>query len=112
MVLLGFSLFHWVILCFTGISFVSLGFTGFHWVSLGFTGFHWVSLGFTVFLEVLLPVLRFFGATPYIKRDLNVLNSSNFFPVSYTHVCKILEKFVVKHWSYCPLKMGGSILDL
>ena len=65
----------------------------------------------TVFLEVLLPVLRFFGATPYIKRDLNVLNGSNFFPVSYTHVCKILEKFVVKHWSYGPLKMGGSILD-
>ena len=64
----------------------------------------------TVFLEVLLPVLRFFGATPYIKRDLNVLSGSNFYPVSYTHVCKILEKFVIKHWSYGPLKIGRSIL--
>ena len=37
------------------------------------------------------------------------MNGSNYFTVSYTHVCKILEKFVVKHWSYGPLKFGGSI---
>ena len=34
-----------------------------------------------------------------------------FFPVSYIHVCNIFQKFVVKHWSYGPLKMDGSILD-
>ena len=64
----------------------------------------------TDFEEVLLPVLRFFGVTAYIKRDLNVLSGSNVYPVSYTHVCKILEKFVIKHWGCGPLKMGGSIL--
>ena len=52
----------------------------------------------TVFLEVLLPVLCFFGgAEPYVNRDLNVLNGSIFFSVSYTHFCKILEKKFVKH---------------
>ena len=61
------------------------------------------------FLEVLLPVLTFFRATPYIKSVWNVLNGSIYFPVSYTHDFKIFEKFVVKHWSYAPLKIGGSM---
>ena len=64
----------------------------------------------TVFLEVLLPVLQFFGSTSYIKRLLNVLNGSNFYPVSYTHVGKILEKKKSSSNTGVMVlfKMGGS----